>query len=152
MKPFWNLQKITIFFRTPNLLSPDSWNFPKFPWHGFCMTANVMRKSEDIRQAKMEGTCCGYSLLPVIRKLLSSNTKEYIQWVICGATVSLLFWLFLESQSFKIVRKFTCRILFFKIVRKFICPILCCSLLAGGDVSKPKYCLLPYTWLFFIIY
>ena len=35
-----------------------------------------------------------------------NNTKEHIKWVICGANVFLLFWLHLDSQSFKTVRKF----------------------------------------------
>ena len=44
-------QNHQIFF-----LSPDPLNFPKFPWHGFCKAANVMRKIEAEVKTKMEGT------------------------------------------------------------------------------------------------
>ena len=43
--------------------------------------------------------------------------------MIWGATISLLFWLHLDSQSFKIVRKFIYSILMsFKVVTKFHLP------------------------------
>ena len=63
MLPFWNFQKTTIFFGTAKPTLPDSLNFSKFPGHGFCIATNVMRKGEvkTGRQAKMEGTCSGYS-------------------------------------------------------------------------------------------
>ena len=41
--------KITIFFRTAN---PTLAGSLKFPWHGFCKTANARMKQ---RQVKMEG-------------------------------------------------------------------------------------------------
>ena len=63
MLPFWNFKKLSIFFRTTKLLPLDSWNFPKFPWHSFCMDTNVMRRSEMKigTLANTEGTCSGYS-------------------------------------------------------------------------------------------
>ena len=42
------------------LLSPDPWNFPNFPWHGFFKTANVMCNSE----YKAHPIAC---YLPVVR-------------------------------------------------------------------------------------
>ena len=58
------------------------------------------------------------------KEIESRNTKEQIKWVICGAKVFLLFWLDLDSQSFKIVRN-------------FICPILLSFfLMADGDENK----------------
>ena len=106
MLPFCNLQKGTIFFRTTKFLSSDLWNFPKFIWHGFCETANVMRKSEvEVKtKTKMERHLLVSYLLASRKKIESSNTKDRIKWVICGATV--LFWLHLDSQSFRIVWKF----------------------------------------------
>ena len=38
------------------------------------------------------------------KEIVSNNTKEHIKRVICRATVFLLFWLYLDSQSSKIVR------------------------------------------------
>ena len=59
-----------------------------------------MRKSEvetskDVRQLLQIATSC--------KEIVSSNCKNTLT---CGSTVSPLFWLHLDSQSFKIVRKF----------------------------------------------
>ena len=70
-----------------------------------CKAANVRCKNK-WKQAKMEGTCYSLLKLDSWKEIVSNNTKEHIKWVICGATVFLLFWLHLDSQSFKIVRKF----------------------------------------------
>ena len=40
------------------------------------------------------------------KKIVSSNTKDRIKWMICEATVFLMFWLHLDSQSFRIIWKF----------------------------------------------
>ena len=89
MQPFCNLQKITIFFRTAKPTLAESL---KFPWHGFYKIAALREKQR--RQAKMEGT-----------EIVSSNNKERIKGEICGRTV-FLFWLHLDSQSLRNVRKF----------------------------------------------
>ena len=41
MLPFWNLNKITSFFRT---VKPTIVESMKFPWDGFCKTATIRKK------------------------------------------------------------------------------------------------------------
>ena len=57
MLPFWNLQKLTIFFRTAKSTLAGSLKFPEVSLR--CKTANIMRKSEkEVKtKTKMEGTC-----------------------------------------------------------------------------------------------
>ena len=43
MLSFWNLQKITIFFRTAKATLAGSL---KFPWHGFPKTATARKKAK----------------------------------------------------------------------------------------------------------
>ena len=43
---FGLLYLLPAFSEPPNLLLPNSWNLSKFPWHGFCETANVKCKNE----------------------------------------------------------------------------------------------------------
>ena len=66
-----------------------------------CKAENVRCKNK-WRQEKIEGTCDS-SL--TVAGIVSNNTKGHIKWVICGATVFHLFWLHLDSQSFKISLK-----------------------------------------------
>ena len=95
MLPFWNLQKISIFFRTAKTTVAGSMIFS---WHSFCKT---VRKEQ--KQGNVKGTY--YNQLASCEEIVSSSNKEHIKWVICGAAVFLLFWLHLDSQSFRIVRK-----------------------------------------------
>ena len=90
------IQKITIFSRTAKLIFTGSLKFSRY---GFC---KAMRKKQ--RQEKMDGTC--YSNVASCEEFANSNNKERIKWVIFGATVFLLFWLHLESKSFRTARKF----------------------------------------------
>ena len=74
-------------------------NFPKFSRHGFCKNAyKKVKTSKDGRHLLKFVSRC--------KEIVCNNTKEHINLVICGATVSLLFWSHLDSQSFKIIRKF----------------------------------------------
>ena len=57
-------------------------------------------------------------------EVISSNIKEHIKWVVCGATVFLLFWLHQDSQSFKILSN-------------FYLPYPAVLFLVSGDVKKP---------------
>ena len=63
-----------------NLLPPDLRNFLKFPSHGFCKAANVMRKSEvEVKtKIKMEGTCW-LTAFCLLYENLSSNIKDHIK-------------------------------------------------------------------------
>ena len=56
MLPFWNLQNITIFFRTAKSTLAGSL---KCLWHAFCKTVTVRKKR---RQAKLQGICFTYHL------------------------------------------------------------------------------------------
>ena len=80
------------------------------------------------RQAKMES-----------KEMLSSKIKEYIKWVICKATIFLLFELHLDSQSFKTVAK-------------LICPILLLSYSLAGDDVKRTLKLLVIVHLPFLLF
>ena len=50
MLPFWNLQRITIFFRAAKPTLAESL---KFPWHSFYKAATVREKKEDKRGRKV---------------------------------------------------------------------------------------------------
>ena len=62
------------------------------------MRYSEVEKSKDGRHILQLATSC--------KKIVGSNTKEYIKRVISEVTVFLLFWLHLDSQYLKIVRKF----------------------------------------------
>ena len=109
MMPIWNFQKTAIFFKTLNSLSWDSWNSPILRWHGFCMTADVMCKNEEKREADKQwwkALVVAIACATSCKEIVCSNTKEHIKWVTCQAIIFLSFWLHLDSLSFKIVSKF----------------------------------------------
>ena len=60
-----------------------------------------MKSSNDGRHLLQLATSC--------TEFVSNNTEENVESVVCEATIFLLFWLHLDSQSFKIVRKFYCK-------------------------------------------
>ena len=62
------------------------------------MRYSEVKKSKGGRHILRLATSC--------KKIVGSNTKEYIKRVISEVTVFLLFWLHLDSQYLKTVRKF----------------------------------------------
>ena len=72
MLPLQNFEKITIFFTTANMLLPNSGNFPKFSWNGFCNTTNVMPKNEV--KANKDGRYL-LQLATSFKEIVSNNTK-----------------------------------------------------------------------------
>ena len=106
MLPFCNLQKGTIFFRTTKSSLVRSLKFSEIylTWFLWDCKCNAQKWSGSEDNDKDGRHLLVSYLLASRKKIASSNTKDRIKWVICGATV--LFWLHLDSQSFRIVWKF----------------------------------------------
>ena len=75
------------------------------PWHFLGMVFVSCNRKKEVKKTSRDRRHLLYYLATSCEEIFSSNNKEHIKWVIRGRTV-FLFWLNLDTQSLRILRKF----------------------------------------------